>query len=392
MTDSETLRQRNHELSILNIIAQSLNREVDLTRTVQSALQHVADLLDMETGWIFLMDDTGDQTYLAASQNLPSGLATDSNRMQGSCYCLDTYRTGDMAGAANVNVIECTRLRGLVKAGHDAETDGLRYHASIPLYARGKKLGVLNVASRDWRQLSPDDLRLLYTVGDLLSMALERSRLFAHSTEIGAIEERNRLAREMHDTVAQGLTAITLRLETIDALLEASAETDRIQLMVQQTLELTRDNLTEVRRSVLDLRAAPLEGRTLAEALNELTTVSSENWCISVQFDAHNASHPLPRRLESGLYRIAQEALTNIHHHAQAQHVQVRLTTMPERIQLVVEDDGQGFDTSQNITQGHYGLIGMNERVRLLGGRLQISSTPGAGTRLEVEIPFEGNI
>ena len=90
---------------------------------------------------------------------------------------------GDLDGAANVNVITCSRLKKLIDG-----TDGLRYHASIPLYAHGKQLGVLNVASPEWRQLTPDDLRLLYTVGDMLGIAIERARLFAHSAEFGAVK------------------------------------------------------------------------------------------------------------------------------------------------------------------------------------------------------------
>ena len=182
--------------------------------------------------------------------------------MEGSCYCLDTFRAGDLSGAANVNVITCSRLRGLV-----GDTGGLRYHASIPLYAQGKKLGVLNVASVDWRELAPDDLRLLYTVGDVLSMAIERARLFEQSADFGAVEERNRLAREIHDTLAQGLTAIILQLETADVLLDGETAGLRPRQAVQQALALARANLDEARRSMQDLRAAPLEGRTLAEAL-----------------------------------------------------------------------------------------------------------------------------
>jgi two-component system NarL family sensor kinase len=142
------------------------------------------------------------------------------------CQCLYSYQEGDMDGAANINVVTCTRLDGLIDG-----TDGLRYHASIPLYAHGKQLGLLNVASTDWRELSPDDLQLLYTVGDLLSMAIERARLFSRSVEAGAVEERTRIAREIHDTLAQGLTAIALQLETADALLETDGNPERIRLM-----------------------------------------------------------------------------------------------------------------------------------------------------------------
>ncbi|MCA9919314.1 MAG: GAF domain-containing protein, partial [Anaerolineales bacterium] len=256
------LQRRNAELSIINSMAQALNRSVDLEQTLRAILAQVADLLDLQTGWVWLLREDDNQSYLAASQNLPPALAHHPHKMEGSCYCLDTFREGDLAGAANVNVVTCSRLKNLVDG-----TDGLRYHASIPLYAHGKKLGVLNVASADWRQLSPDDLQLLYTIGDMLGIAVERGRLFERSAQVGAVEERNRLAREIHDTLAQGLTAVSLQLESADALLEADADPARIRQMVQQALALTRANLEEARRSVQDLRAAPLAGRTLVEAL-----------------------------------------------------------------------------------------------------------------------------
>ena len=113
-TDVEKLRRRNRELSILNSIAQALNRSVDLDQALKAALAQVADLLDLRTGWIWLLHEETGESYLAAAQNLPPGLANNPRRMEGSCYCLDTYRAGDLDGAANVKVITCSRLRSLV--------------------------------------------------------------------------------------------------------------------------------------------------------------------------------------------------------------------------------------------------------------------------------------
>ena len=381
----ENLERRNHELSVLNAIARELNRSVDLGEALEFTLSQVAELLGLRTGWIWLVDDPSSGYYLAAAQNLPPALADDPRRMDGSgyCYCLDTYKKGDLGGAANVNVLTCSRLKGLVDG-----TGGLRYHASIPLYAQDKKLGVMNLASPGWRSLSPEDLQLLYTVGDLLSIAVERARLFARSARLGAVEERNRLAREIHDTLAQSLTATTLQLESADALLDAGSSPEKAREPLLRALSLTQSNLEEARRSVLDLRAAPLEGRSLSRALRMLVERWEAETGTAARYRAINGGRPLPPRVEVALYRICQEALTNVARHAEAGRADVQLVATPGQIRLVVEDDGRGFDVS-TMPEDRHGLVGMNERAKMLGGRLEIRSNPGAGTRIEATVPLE---
>ncbi|MEZ4708858.1 MAG: GAF domain-containing sensor histidine kinase [Caldilineaceae bacterium] len=391
--DEAELQRRNRELLILNSIAQALHREIDLDRALNVVLAQVTELFGLRTGWIFLVHEETDHTYLAASLNLPPGLADHPELMTGECYCLDTYQAGDLAGAANVNIITCTRLKKLVSG-----SGGLLFHASIPLYGQERKLGVLNVASADWRKLSDDDLRLLYTVGDLLSIAVERARLFARSTQIGALEERNRLAREIHDTLAQGLAAIALKLDAVDALLEnsppANASADplkenarSVRQYVKQALMLAQQNLDEARRSVLDLRAAPLEGRTLAQALEMLAQSAAGRTGIPIDFVSSGDRQPLPVRLEVGLYRIAQEALNNACQHACAGQIHMVLHYQPANITLELLDDGRGFDAAE-IDQERFGLVGMSERVRLLRGHLRVESDLNQGTRIHVNVPL----
>jgi two-component system NarL family sensor kinase len=381
------IHQRNRELSILNSIAQALNRSVDLEQALQSTLAQVAELLGLHTGWIWLLKQETGEPYLAAAQNLPPGLVHNPALMEGSCYCLDTYQTGDLDGAANINVITCSRLQKLVGG-----TEGLRYHASIPLYVHGEgserlRLGVLNLASTDWRELSTEDLRLLYTIGDLLSIAVERARLFAESAEYGAAEERNRLAREIHDTLAQGLAGLVMQLETADVLAENQTEPQAVREAIGRALSLARASLEEARRSVLDLRAAPLEGRTLVQALEALAAeVTSDE--IEVRFESSGGNIPLPIRVEVGLFRIAQESLANAARYSGSRTATLRLVILPDMVMLVVEDHGRGFDLSL-VPLDRFGLIGMNERAKLLGGRLQVHSQPGRGTKVEVKIPLQ---
>ncbi len=390
------LERRNRELTILNEIATALNESVDLSESLEVALAHVADLFGLRTGWVWLLREEDGEPYLAAARNLPPGLATRPAAMEGGCYCLDTFRAGDLSGAANVNVVKCSRLRWLTEG-----TDGLAYHSSIPLYVRGSRLGVMNVASPEWRRLSPDDLQLLHTIGEMVAIAVERARLYRRSAEAGALEERNRLAREIHDTLAQGLAATTLHLDTADALLAAEAEPERVRRAVQAALEGTRRDLEEARRSVLDLRAAPLEGRTLAEALEELAAERNRSsssagldegegssWHPEVQFRAVGAARPLPARIEAAFFRVAQEALANALEHAGASKVRVELVSRPRTIELTIEDDGRGFEGTPPSTKGRFGLVGMRERMHLVDGSLRVQSQPGAGTRIEASAPL----
>lgn len=378
-SDTEKLRRRNQELSILNAIARALNQEVDLTRALNVALRSVAELFGLQTSWIYLLDAKG-EPYLAAAQNLPPALADHPRRMGGECDCLWMYADDELPTPQNIT---CSRLENL-----SVGTAGLRQHASIPLNAQGKPLGVLNVVSADWDDLCDDDLQLLYLVGDLLAIAVERARLFTRSVEFGASEERNRLAREIHDTLAQGLTAIALQIEIADALLESGSSTERIRQALTQALHLTRANLEEARRSVMDLRAAPLQGKPLDQALCSLLDDWKSRRKVSAVLEVIGTVPPLPVRIEVGLYRILQESLTNIGRHASAQHVTVQLVMMPDSLRLVIEDDGRGFDP-ERVPEGHYGLVGMNERARLLGGCLELCSCPGDGTRVEVSVPLE---
>ena len=235
------------------------------------------------------------------------------------------------------------------------------------------------------------DQHLIEILGAHAAVAIENARLYERSRELSTIEERNRLAREIHDTLAQGLAAITLQLETAEALMDADADLGRVRQNVSRALTLAQDTLEEARLSVLDLRAAPLEGRTLVEALTALGKDSAADGGPPVDFETAGAPRALPPRIELGLYRIAQEALTNTIKHAEAQHAAMRLVTTANYVQLLIEDDGRGFDPSR-VSQDSYGLIGLNERARVMGGTLRLESSDGAGTRLEVNVPLSASV
>lgn len=380
-TDSaDDLERRTRELEILNAIAEGLNGSADLGASLRESLTRLGELLDLRTGWVWLLDQESGHPYLAAAQELPPGLRAP-HVMEGGCECLGAFLRGKLDGPANI--LTCSRLRHLAEG-----TGGLRFHATVPLRARGKQLGVMNLASAEWRALSREELRLLHTVGEMVGVAVERALLFERSREAGRVEERNRLAREIHDTLAQGLSAIALHLETAEALLQKGADPEPVSRAVSAALSLSRSGLEEARRSVLDLRAEPLEGRTLAEALEHLARTSEGPGELRVRFEAAGASAPLPIRVEVGLFRVAQESVGNALRHADASNVTLELVVDPQRARLSVRDDGRGF-SPEETTSGRFGLVGMRERTRLLGGTFKLYSTPGVGTCIHAEIPLQ---
>lgn len=380
---NDGLPQHNRALLILHHIAETLNRTPDIQAALDDTLASVVELMGLQTAWIFLLDDDG-KLYTAAHHDLPPALAYPGEPWVGGCNCNWLFKSGELHTA--VNIVQCSRL-----AEAEGDRRGLEFHASAPLRSEDRMLGILNVASPGWDRFTPDTLLLLSAVGAQLGTAIERSRLAQRAVALAAVEERNRIAREIHDTLAQGLTAIALHLEAAEVL--AATRPELAQRKIAQALTLTRSSLEEARRSVLDLRAAQLEGRTLPEALRLLGQQLAEETGIVVAVSITPGMSRLSPAQESGLYRIAQEALTNVRRHAQATHVTLQLEQTGATTRLVVEDNGRGFGPEQRHGEpltagGGFGLRGMSERAHLLGGALDIHSTVGAGTRITGTIPI----
>lgn len=365
----------------LKVIAETLNNSVNLRQALAGTLPLVIELLDLHTGWLFLSDDQI-VFSLATSHALPPALAYPGPAWQEPCECQRLAQNGSLRHGTQV--VECSRLRGAA-----GDRQNLAYHASVPLLKGERLLGIMNVATPDWDVFTPQDIEILAAIGHQIATTIERTQLAEQATRVALVEERNRLAREVHDTLAQGLTAITLQLEAADALLDSAPERARARL--QLALECARESLDEARRSVLDLRAGPLERQALPAALAELARRFTEETAIPVDTRLALGSPRLPARVEAALYRIAQEALVNVRRHAQATHVALRLALRGNAVHLTITDDGRGFDTArgQPPARTGFGLLGMQERAHLLHGTMQVRSSVGAGTRISVAIPLD---
>jgi signal transduction histidine kinase len=200
------------------------------------------------------------------------------------------------------------------------------------------------------------------------------------------LSERSRVARELHDTVEQGLAGIALQLEAVDGSFETAPEAARESLMVAR--QMLRYSLEETRRSVMDLRSQALERSDLAGALETLARQMTLNTPAQSSVRVIGAVQRLDAAREHHLLRIGLEALTNALKHGRATRIDIELSFTPDSTNLVVTDDGQGLDSAERASGGaHFGLQGVRERVDKLGGVLDIDSSPGAGTRLSVMIP-----
>lgn len=379
---SASVDERTRELQIVNAVSEALNSAPDVRQALEQTLSLVAGLLGLNTGWVWLLDPDTGHFYSAAVQNLPPYLREPVRMTGRPCWCIQQFLGGKLT-PKNIDVLECSRLQPAARDGAVEATLGLQYHASIPLYFRGTPLGIMNLTSPTWRRLTADELRLLSTIAAQVGIAIERARLADESTRLARAEERAGIARELHDTLAQDLTAITLQLES--ALKHLESDPVRAGERVRRALALSRRSLEDARQSVLSLRSNPLP-QPLPEALRTLARSFTSDTGVRVQVHVSGAI-ALTAQQERDLYRIAQEALNNVQRHAHAQEVMVELRRTARGVALSVHDDGTGFDPTQHSPDRH-GIIGMRERARLLHGRLRLTSKAGEGSTVTVSVPL----
>jgi signal transduction histidine kinase len=219
-----------------------------------------------------------------------------------------------------------------------------------------------------------------------------------HRRQAAVLEERTRMAREIHDMLAQGFAGITVQLEAAEAALEnvpdpASAaglavykvQMEKIRARIAKARDLARESLMEARRSMEALRSSSLEANSLSEALADLLTQMV--WgTMKSRYVLTGVPRPLPEEIEHCLLRTGQEAIANAVKHAQAQEVSMELSFEPERVRLRVHDNGRGFDTALP-SAGRLGIIGMKERAEQVGGTLSIVSYLEKGTNIELIVP-----
>ena len=266
-----------------------------------------------------------------------------------------------------------------------------RSELTVPIRAAGEIIGVLDVQSDRLDAFDESDLTVLQSLADQAGIAIRNARLFAESQEMAVLGERNRMAREMHDTLAQGFTGIVLQLEAAE---QAYEEGDsEVALHLESAKALARYCLQEARRSVWNLLPQALEQHSLESALRTEVRRFGGEGREAASFASDGECAELPPHVQSALFRICQESLTNIRKHARARNVQVELACAPGLVSLSISDDGVGIDPASaersRSEGGGFGLLGMEQRAVQLGGTFSIESQPGHGTVVRVEVPLE---
>jgi signal transduction histidine kinase len=261
---------------------------------------------------------------------------------------------------------------------------GTRTVLAVPLLAGGRVIGLISLRCARPRAYQAQEMELAQALAHQATLAIELTRLAEQSRQAAVFEERNRLARDIHDTLAQGFTGIIVQLEAAeDAMLRG--ETLEANGHLRRIGKLARQSLAEARRSVQALRPQALEEGNLAAALERLLHQMTPGSGLQAQFSLAGCQRPLPPEWEENLLRIGQEALTNTLKHAQASRFVARLVFAAHGVRLEIQDDGRGFEVATK--NGGLGLTGMKERVARLGGRLTLRSAPGQGTRIRVALP-----
>lgn len=266
----------------------------------------------------------------------------------------------------------------------------------LPLHMGERLVGIYLIGARQsGLSYTKEELAQLSVFSHHLAVAVENGRSYRRIDElrrraVDEVEERNSLAREIHDTLAQGLTGIALQLEVAEEALEP--EPPVAAKAIGRALELTRSNLVHARRSVLELRAPLLGGESLPQALARMVKQAAEDQGAEGRFTLEGAYTPLSARVETTLYRIAQEALHNTVKYARARSLDLTLAVTATAACLTLTDDGVGFNSASTDRPGNlrggFGLAGMRERAHLVGGRLSVESRPGQGTRVTLDVPL----
>jgi signal transduction histidine kinase len=376
----ESATRWSRQLESLNEIGAALIGELELERLLDLVASSLRGLLDARLVLIAL--PAGDE-----QMHVEAAVGEGGADLAGWTF----PRVGSKAG----RVLDRARSERVDDLLGDPEVDqestrrfGARTGLFVPLLVRDRGIGVLVAHDKltvDGR-FGDDDLRVAEQFAARAAIAVDLSERVARDALRRVVSgqelERRRLARELHDETGQALTSILLGLKAV----EEAKDGDSLGAAAGNLRGLVVATLQDVRRLAVELRPKALDDFGLVPALERLVQTFAEGTGIDVQLESQLGSERLPEEIETTLYRLIQEALTNVVKHAHARTVSILLVRRAERVTAIIEDDGRGFDPNSAREDG-LGLMGMRERVGLVGGKVTVEASEGAGTTIAVEVP-----
>jgi signal transduction histidine kinase len=378
----ESATRWSRQLESLHEIVRSLAGETDLERLLDLVCRRLRELINARLVLIALPNE-GDKLRIAAADGEGEG-----------AYGLLGNRL-ERAGSKSGRVLERRQSARVDSVLDDPEVDqdearrmGIRTGLYVPLEARGRAIGIVAVHDKLGAEarFSDADLRLAEIFAARAAVAVDLSERVARDTVRRVIDaqelERRRLARELHDETGQALTSILLGLKAI----RAAVSEEEAQRAERELRELVVQALQDVRSLAVELRPSALDDFGLIPALERLAATFEERSGVQTAVQSSLPEERLPAEVETTLYRLVQEALTNVVKHAGADRVSIILTGRDGGVSAIIEDDGRGF-SSEDVRPDALGLVGMRERLALVGGTLEIESTPRGGTAVVAYVP-----
>jgi signal transduction histidine kinase len=368
----EEMRQRLAESRSLQRVTTTLLQKLTLEQVFAIVRSEARQLTGAEGGSIFMLEEDGwlreardDAELDPLSQRLPvTGTLTGQAVLSRKPIVVNDYAGGAV----------------------EARTPSIKTESllAVPLQIEGAPIGALNVANKRGG-FTEDDVRVLGLLADVAAIAIENARVREQAKRLAIVEERQWLARELHDSVTQAMYSVTLYAEATRMALDAGKQDVAIENL-QELQTMAREALFNIRLLIFELHPPILEDQGLAAALQiRLSAVEAR---AGLQTDMRvEGAHRLPLSVEEELYRIALEALNNVVKHAGAQCVTVQVCFDEHRVSVEISDDGQGYDPAEAQQSGGMGLRGMEERISRINGTLEIASAPGKGTTVTVKVP-----
>ena len=384
----QRVAERTHELSTLLDISRNLTSTLDLEPLLGLILEQLKAVVDYDGASILTLD--GDAFRVRAYRGLvplAEAMQVKFSIREGFGQEILSCRRPTLISDVHSQTPEAQTVLASALEQVDNAYLYMRSWMGVPLVVKDQVIGLLALHHAEPDYFSHSQAELALAFSSQAAIAIENARLYEQAQSLAALQERQKLARELHDSVSQALYGIALGAQTAQSLLNRQpVNPEALKGPLDYVLSLAEAGLTEMRALIFELRPESIEVEGLVAALTKQAAALSARHQITVE-TAFEPEPPLPLEAKHALFRIAQEALHNIVKHAQASQVELGLEESNGFIRLAIKDDGLGFDT-HGLFPGHFGLHSMRERAERLGGIFQVESSPRAGTRILVEVPL----